>query len=114
MPFRDESSTFIDRGGPLSRMSMPRGSSTMGNLPPPFGNRDGAGPRGLNPHFGGSSLGMRERPTAPFSSRTPFNNFQPQLNQYSNTVRGPRLNLLDRNRLGSSNDFNNRNNFNRW
>lgn len=92
----------MDRSGAAPRLPMPRSS---GVLPPPFGGRDAPAPRG-------PAFGMRDRPS--FQNRAPFSNFQPQLNQYSNNPRGPRLNLIDRNRLGNPNDFNIRNNFNRW
>lgn len=108
--FRDEHPPFMDRG-PIPRMPMQRG--TTGGLPPPFSNREGPGPRLPAPTFGGPNFGMRDRPMSnPFQNRPQFGNFQ---SQYPNP-RGPRLNLLDRSRLGNPNDFNNRNNsfINRW
>lgn len=108
--FRNETPLFMERG---PRMLMNRGPSIIGRLPPPqFGN--GSVPRGHNTNFGGSSFGMRDR-SGQFSTRPSLGNFPPQQNQYSNNnMRGVRLNLLDRNRLGNPGDFNNRNNYGRW
>lgn len=104
-PFMGDGSSF-DRGGPLTRMPASRGPPSI-----PFNNRDGLPSRGQGQNFGAPPFGMRDRSTS-FQNRPAFSSFQSQLNQYN--MRGPRLNLMDRTRPSNPNDFNSRNNFNRW